>query len=192
MGMFDTIFCEHELPLPKEAGELKNPPDWKKWEFQTKSVVSQDESMFLGGFGETYTIEEDGQLYKEVVERELKEDENGKPEIVERNEGIEKQFYTGEMLFYNAHMEEKYDYWIEFLALFWKGDLKEISLSKWEKNANSDRLRMQDELKEAVDKAFKKKKPSVLRKPVRFFCFLFRWALGALVKLTWRLERWLS
>ena len=89
-------------------------------------------------------------------------------------------------------MEEKYDYWIEFLALFWKGDLREISLSKWEKNDNSRRIEIQKELKEAVDKAFKKKKSSILRRPVRFFCFLLRWTLGVLVKLTWRLERWLS
>ena len=146
MGMYDTVLCEYELPLPDEVKELKNPPDWKKWEFQTKSIVAED-SFFLGGFGDTYTIEDDGQLYKEIIEREVVEQEDGQSELIEKDRGIEKQFFTGEIRFYNLHMEEKHDYWIEFLALFWKGELKEISLGKWENTEIPKESKYKRELK---------------------------------------------
>ena len=191
MGMYDTVLCEYELPLPDEVKELKNPPDWKKWEFQTKSIVAED-SFFLGGFGDTYTIEDDGQLYKEIIEREVVEQEDGQSELIEKDRGIEKQFFTGEIRFYNLHMEEKHDYWIEFLALFWKGELKEISLGEWEKHGNTQRIEVQERVKEAVKKASQKKEPSFLGKFVRLVCYMCRWVLNLFTSLTWKIERWFS
>ena len=66
MGMFDSVICEYPLPLPDEAKELKSPPNWDKVEFQTKSIAP-DGSAGMGGFMEAYTIEDDGQIYKDVL-----------------------------------------------------------------------------------------------------------------------------
>ena len=66
--MFDFIKCEYPLPLPEEASNLNAPPDWKKIEFQTESFNRTLES---------YTIEEDGSIYKDITKRILQENSKG-------------------------------------------------------------------------------------------------------------------
>ena len=137
MGMFDYVKCDYPLPLPDEALELKSPPKWEEVEFQTKS---------LGSMLDTYTIEEDGQIYKELVDREVISDEKGVLTLDETSNGIERVETTGEIDFYALHMEKSHDYWIEFKALVWKGELKEIQLKEFKKEDNSTRLKSQAQI----------------------------------------------
>ena len=48
--------------------------------------------------------------------------------------GIEKIDWTGQLNFYFDFCTEEYDYWVEFKALVWKGDLKQIEVFLLEKN----------------------------------------------------------
>ena len=111
--MFDYIKCDYPLPLTEEIKRDLPKEDWPEVNFQTKS---------LGCFLENHSIEEDGQIYAERVRRELSENN----EVVEINEGIEKLDWSGELFFYFDFVKEEHDILIEFKALVWKGDLKEI------------------------------------------------------------------
>ena len=99
--MFDGVICEYELPLPKEMGELSE-IKWNEFEFQTKS---------LNNTLDRYTIEDDGQIYKEQTKQNWVDDEEhpntGYIEIVE--DGIEKSYFSGEIIFYTWIPEEEYD-----------------------------------------------------------------------------------
>jgi len=196
MGMFDTVICEYPLPLPEEAEGLESPPDWGKIEFQTKSIG--DGGDFWGGFMDSYTIEEDGQIYKDVLEREWGTDEEGRPLISEKSNGIEKVDYTGEIVLYAAHMEKKYDYWIEFRVLFWKGDLKEIDLNKWEKTDNSKRRESNKKLLVVAEGQRKRrsskwhKAGEFIKEPIRLFFYIIKFLIGVIIRLIWWLERGLK
>tara|TARA_Y100001938_G_scaffold140893_1_gene209809 strand:- start:1941 stop:2534 length:594 start_codon:yes stop_codon:yes gene_type:complete len=194
MGMFDTVICEYPLPLPDEAKELNSPPNWDKVLFQTKSI-GVDEGGFFGGVMDSYTIEDDGQFYKDVLERDWETDEYGNSFIEERNNGIEKVEFTGDLVFYTMHEEDEYDYWVEFSALFWKGELKEIKLKEWKREDNSSRLETHSKMKKALE-AQKKLKNSkeykikeFFKKPVRFVFDLVKFILGSFVRLIWWLEQ---
>jgi hypothetical protein len=186
MGMFDTVICEYPLPLPNEAKELKSPPNWDKVEFQTKS---------MGGFMEAYTIEDDGQIYKDVLERDYEIDEHGDSFIHEKNNGIEKVEFTGDLVFYTSHTEDEYDYWVEFSALFWKGELKEINLKEWKREDNSGRVEAREKMLEAVaeQKRIKNSKiykiKELFKKPVRAVFYVIKFILGLIVRAIWWLER---
>ena len=196
MGMFDSVICEYPLPLPDEAKELKSPPNWDKVEFQTKSIAPDGSGM--GGFMEAYTIEDDGQIYKDVLERDYEVDEEGFSFIHERNNGIEKVEFTGDLVFYTSHQEEEHDYWIEFSALFWKGELKEIKLKEWKREDNSERLKARDKMMDAMrrqrelknSKSYKIKE--ILKKPIRFVFYIIKFSLGLIVRAVWWLEKHLT
>jgi hypothetical protein len=189
MGMFDTVTCQYPLPLPEEANQLTNPPDWAAVEFQTKS---------LDCVLDIYSIEEDGQVYKEVVDREVIQSEDGTLTLNETQKGIERADFTGEVVFYHMHMESDYDYWAEFKALFWKGDLKEIELSKWDRQDNKQRI----EVLEKIQDHNQQQKNAERRwwygarqlyfKIIRLAMFLVRWPIGVIANLTWKIERWLT
>ena len=189
MGMFDYVYCEYPLPLPEEAKDFKDwngfkkgvitPLDWEKFEFQSRD---------FGRLLEKYTIEEDGQIYKEIIERELVEDGKGDVTMVERNGGIEKVTHTGEVYFYGMHMEEEYDYWIEFKALFWKGDLKEIHLEAWEKEDNKKRIQSQEKIFKKLKEA-QKKQFHWLQKLKLYYNFIVRFVAGCGIKLFWYFQR---
>jgi len=186
--MFDTVTCDYPLPLPEEVKDLKSPPDWASEKFQTKSF----DSVLTD-----YSIEEDGQMYRSLTVREIIED-NGKLKMVEKDEGIERVDFTGEVKFYTVHMEEGFDYFIEFITLFWKGDLKEISLSEWRKMDNSDRIKNLSAMEERLEER-ESKRNKWWYKPKQYFAvfvrvilFLVRWPIGYIARLTWKIERWLT
>jgi len=189
MSMFDTIICQYKLPLPEEAGQLVSPPDWSNVQFQTKSF---DCTL------DTYSIEEDGQIYKDVVVRELVKSKAGVLDIDERQEGIEKVEATLELRFYTIHMEDDFDYWVEFKALFWKGDLKEIELVEWNRRDNEERVKVLENVNAHIDKQFKEKKKWWYGSREKYFIlvrlvmFLVRWPIGLIANLTWRIEKWLT
>ena len=189
MGMFDGIVCEYELPLPEELGELSE-INWGEFEFQTKSLENTLDR---------YTIEDDGQIYREKTTQEIIEDEehpNGGYVKISEN-GIEKSFFTGELAFHTWIPQEEHDYYIEFKALFWKGDLKEIERTEWEKKDNLHRKEEEKKHEDLHEKLTRKAKEQSLFKKIKKTCvysttYCLRWLLGFLVKLTWKLERWLT
>jgi hypothetical protein len=189
MGMFDGIICEYELPLPEKLGELSE-IGWKELEFQTKS---------LNNTLSKYTIEEDGQIYEEKTKQRWVDDEahenGGYIQITE--DGIEKSYFTGELIFFSYLPCEKYDYFIEFMALFWKGELKEIKLEEWKQEENTQRIEEEkkfEEVRQRIEKQFKEQSlfKKIIKTCVHTVTYCIRWILGFLVKLTWKLDRWLT
>ena len=87
---------------------------------------------------------------------------------------------------------------MEYKALFWKGDLKELNLENVEEEDSSVRKKAQKKLNNYVSNLEKKKNKwwfpltNVLRKVVMFINFLIRWVLGKLVQLTWKVDRWIN
>jgi hypothetical protein len=185
----DCITCEHELPVPSEITDLiVVPVEWDEMEFHTYSFPTSPALSF-----DKYSISEDGQLYKEIVETELVR-KDGVISVEERSDGIERLDYTGEILFSGLHLDEDYDFFLEFKALFWKGDMKELELEEWEKSDNKARKETQKELQKLVEKQNKKghsmwKKILLPFYLVLSFIFgLLRWILGFIVKMTWKIE----
>ena len=191
--MFDYIECEYELPLPKftedEVEDLKG-VDWEEVEWQTKDFHN---AMIK------YTISEDGQLYENKVSRFWEEDE-GSPtgaKVSEVEDGIERIDHTGEIVFYGITLGKKWDHWLEFKALYWKGDLKELDCSEYKKEDNSERLKAQDQFDKALKKFGKREKSwwfpayKIYRLILISFLGAIRWCNGLVAKITWKIEKWL-
>jgi hypothetical protein len=189
--VIDTVTCEYALPISGGClAEIIDPPDWQEVDFQTDSFFTPQKGLFI----DNYTISEDGQLYKDIVEREVAENKDGFSEIKEKNNGIEKQDYTGEINLYGIHLEEEYDFYVTFRALFWKGDLKELLLDQCDKNSNEKRKESQRKLKEQLKKIQKEEKEqnvvlSFFKNILILFLFLIRWIFGSIVRFVWRIER---
>ena len=187
----DYIICEHKLPIPEEVSNLMvNPVDWDEFEFHTYSFAASSDPWSF----DKYTISSDGQLYKEIIKKELAENDAGKLDVIESYDGIERQEYTGSLTFSALHLDKEYDFYLEFEGLFWKGDMKEIELLEWEKADNSQRKEMQKSLKDAI-KESKAENNSILRKiknwiyaPLSFILGLIRYVLGFIVKITWKIQ----
>ena len=129
MGMINTLICERALPLPplvaEDAdGDFKDVV-WDEHTFYTASFFDIQDSVITPAI---YTITEDGQFYKEVSEVEFGVDENGELITKEKNKGIEKQEFTGEVHFGSEILGKDKDHSIDFKALFYKGDLNQIDL----------------------------------------------------------------
>ena len=183
--MFDYLKCEYPLPLTDEIKEQFPDENWAEINFQTKS---------LDCYLENYTIEDDGQIYAERKDRFI--DEKG--QMQEKELGIEKIDWTGQLNFYFDFCTEEYDYWVEFKALVWKGDLKQIEVFDFHKKDSKARLETHEKFKEAAEKT-RIKQSKWWWKSFKFWCalvrlplFVLRWVLGLIVKFTWKLERWLT
>ncbi|MAF24928.1 hypothetical protein CL634_05065 [bacterium] len=188
----DVLSCEYELPFPEEASLLEDPPDWEEFDFQTFSFKDYLSDPFLF---DKYTISEDGQLYKDIMEREFVRRDDGTLDLEEKEAGIERQDYTGEIKFVGMHMEKEHDFFMEFSALFWKGELKEMNLEEWNKESSEKRIKMQEELTGKTSEAFRRKENIFLKvyKDIILAVFrLIRWSIGLTLKVTWRLEGWLT
>ena len=96
--MFDYIECSYPLPITDEIKNELGKQEWDKIKFKTKS--------FHDSFCENYSIEDDGQIYKEIIDRYLVEGEDGQVELKEKNLGIEKIDWTGEVSFYYDFFRE--------------------------------------------------------------------------------------
>jgi hypothetical protein len=140
----NKVICEYPLPIPvdklnEEGCEDFKDIKWDEFEFFTSSFFDYD---IYAGEPEfpTYTISEDGQFYKESD-----------------SEGVELQEFTGQIFFGSQIFGEKIDYDISFVALFYKGELKEVDLNKWEKESNKKRKKLQQSFVDEVAKLAKKK-----------------------------------
>ena len=178
MSMFDIVTVDYPLPVEGVEGKMESPPKWNEIEYQSLSL---DCTM------QKYTIEEDGQLYKEGIERELVEGKDGSVEIKERELGISKQEFTGELRFYCMHLEGEKDFFPEFLALFWKGELKEITLENLQIEDSAKRELAAEKMMEEVERQFTE--PNLYTKTIRHLTHPIRWVLGLLIKICWKIER---
>jgi hypothetical protein len=143
-----------------------------------------------------YEVTEDGQIYENKVERELVEDES-KVSVKEVEMGIEKMEHSGEIVFYSLVLGKKFDYWFEFSALFWKGDLREINLLEYKREDNKIRLEGEENVNKMLKAHSKKLKKwwfpvyKLYRDCLSFLMGAIRWLIGLIAKLTWKIERWL-
>ncbi len=183
---FNFVRCDYKLPLPAKLGECSE-LKWDEQEFKTLS--------FAGSFFNEYSITDQGVLYKETVDRdwEIYREDPEAVDFKEKSRQIERQDYTGEIIFSLVHLGKTNDYFIEFVALFFKGELKEIRLEAWEEADNSDRLKIDQEIKtyEEVAKSRNKyltKFYSFYYSAVFSFFFVIRFSLGLLFKISWTLE----
>lgn len=150
-----TIICEHELNIPTDKLEeddelLFSLVKWDELEFHCFSNGIEIEDAYLGiTEPEKFTISEDGLLYKHIVKEKYSE-ENDELKLEYIEDGIEREEFTGEVIFGTLFQGKKHDYWIEFKALLWKGDMKEVSLTNYEKNSNKPRLEAKERIMEAL------------------------------------------
>ena len=182
--MFDTIKCEYELPLPENLAECSG-IDWKEVEFQTKA--------FGGGWGgalDSYSIEEDGQLYLNKVIRAITEEG-----LTETPDGVERQDYTGELEFYTLILKEEKDYWVEFKVIYYKGDLKEIALTEWKPQENRERKTQAEKFSKMV-KYWKEKEKKWWFKFYKIYLFfvkgifsVVRWTGESIIRVAIWIER---
>jgi hypothetical protein len=186
MSLFDYIKSEYKLPIPQEVLEDLSNTDWEEVEFQTKSLDS-------GGTLDNYEISIDGSIYIETFK--VKE---GGGLLDKVRTGIEKIDYTGELIFYTDLLSKDWDYWIEFKALFYKGELKEIELNELEKNDPAERLKMEKMIKKNFSEFLEQRNSwwykvfYVVTLPLRLLLAIIKFILSSLVGLTMRIERWLS
>jgi len=133
MGILNHVKCDYPLPLPEEVNEHLELQllDWSEVEFFTSS----DNWSVL----DNYEIEEDGVLYVRKKNSTINED--GSIGVIDS--GLEESDFTGELLFWYAHEGKSLDYIVEFKALFWKGNLKEIECSDWKKENNANRKKLE-------------------------------------------------
>jgi len=180
--MFNSLICEHKLPVEEPEQKMENRPDWSEFDFQTKSFMHFDFDGESDFFYDKFIITEDGQLYKQ-----------GEDQSIERID------FTGEVDFFGQHLDKDNDFWLEFKAVFWKGDLKEMDLLKWESSDNKVRLSSQKKLMNFIKHAKDRREKwwwRLIYIPylyvVTWVLNIFRYVLSLLMRLSLIIERWIT
>ena len=187
--MFDYLKCEYPLETPELLAE--------DGDFSFENLEFQTYSFFPPSMNE-YEITDDGQLYKWEIDMFMKKNSDGFFEMQEDKKNLTKEDYTGELLFSALYLSKKFDYFLSYKALFWKGDLKEVNLEESSKEDNSHRREMQEALSCKVSEAQNKKYKwwfplsEFFRKTIRLITFSVRWFFGWVFKATWKIDRWIS
>lgn len=169
MGMFDTISVSDALPFTAEMKELGL--DINNYQFQTKSLDSLMDSYIIQG----------GKLFIQKYKNEhwIEGDKNAKKFTdrfgrIEREEPyLEPVLHHGEIYFYDykESVQNKWDCWVEFKAVFTSGVVDRYELVEFRKTDNTERLESQkkylEEIKEQENKWYNKY--FLYTKPVRWF-----------------------
>jgi hypothetical protein len=193
-GLYDSVRCEYSLPLPDDVDQNEM-PDWSEFDFQSQSFISScsDESDLFEI--NSFNIDEEGEIYRDIVERNYNETEEGMIDFEEVHKGIEKVDHSGEVCLVGFHSYENNDYFMEFKMLFWKGELKETELLTWKKQDNTERVKAQEEMKERFKKALDKKNTGfrgVWNKIIKFPFLIVKCLISLTLSTVIRVERWLS
>jgi hypothetical protein len=144
-----------------------------------------------------YEISEDGQLYRWSIDRVV-ELENSELKVKEEKRELERLDHTGEVLFSTVHMTDDKDYFIDYKVLFWKGDLREVSLENIDIESNRKRILAQEQLSSYVSKLNDRRDRwwyffyKIIKGLIRSINFSIRWVLGWLIKLTWKIDGWMA
>lgn len=187
--LFDFIRSDYLLPSPKvfPAGA----------DFDLTKVNFHTYSFPFPGMHE-YEIIDDGQLYKWETNKEIKQTKFGLEIKDEGGRSLSKQDFTGEVFFLGALLGEEVDLYLSYRALFWKGELKEVSLEKSEEEDNKERKSLQEKTKKKID-LFRKRQESWKGDVVTWYIFsvrfvlsIFRWMLDLGFNFLWKLEKWLT
>ena len=137
MGMYDSLDCKYPLPLPNDCMEMKGIDFCKDLRFQTKD--------FECGL-ELYEIREDGTIWRFEFETIIDEEkttssEQGKIYKRVNERWVQLQYFSDTISFYDYYQSNKFDndYWVEYNAVFDKGQLKTIELIRFEPSDNTRR-----------------------------------------------------
>lgn len=160
MKLFSNLICEYLLPVPFEKFTEEEKKDFEniKWDeviFQTHSFL--DEDAFFRNILITYTITDDGFLYKGEAEWVSYEDKAGEIKYKEKDKGIKKQDLTGELYFVTQIFGEKNDYVLTFKVIFYKGELEELTFEDKTVMSNEKRKEFLKKMQESVLKNLKDK-----------------------------------
>ena len=109
MESFDFLICEYPLPLP-DVQELKA-VEWDEFIFVADKVNPRASET------EEYQVADNGFLYRKTIAN----NETGSYKINQHE-------ITREISFFGAVKGKDCDYALEFLSLFYKGELKELKL----------------------------------------------------------------
>jgi len=195
--MINSLICEYPLPLPPsvvDGHEDFKDVVWDEHTFYTSSFFDMEGIMGSS----TYTITSDGQFYKESIETEVAVDENGKLYSKEKNKGIEKQDFTGLIFFGSEILGEDKDHSIDFKALFYKGELKELDLEEYKEHSNEKRKAAMAEISEHFKKETDRQSSlgyMILLpfKRVAFFVIaMIKWVMFRLFNLLIKMESWIT
>ena len=149
-------------------------------------------------FSSYFTVTEDGQLYKNKTEVKLKQSPNGEIVRDEIDAGIERMDFTGEIYFGTEFFGKDYDYAITFMVLFYKGDLKELELEKWDKKSNEKRKEAQENLRREFEKINNNKKKYwyqtafVIKLIISRILDLVGWVFLSIVRILSSLRGWVN
>lgn len=194
--MLSKIICEKELPIPwdtipEEERKTFTDTKWDERDFYTGSIF--DYEIEADSYA-IYTISEDGQFYKNLIKIEVKEDKSGQLITEERDMGIEKQDFTGLVLFGTEILSKDKDHSIDFKALFYKGELKELELEKYKTHSNKERKAAAAKVSEHFRKEAERQrslKYKICRPLKKVACFIIstlKWVLHKTFGLLLRIE----
>ena len=196
----NTLVCEHTLPVPfddfteVERGDFKD-VQWNELAFYTSSFFDglfEEELSVL-----SYIISEDGLFYKSKTEIELSQNDKGEVEAKEKDGGLERLDFTGEIFFGTEFFGKNHDYMMTFRALFYKGDLKELDLEEWQKRPNDKRKKAEESLRDIFRKENKKANKRTHKMFRLFRLAIFKlvgvasWCFLNLFKLFNSIQRWI-
>lgn len=140
--MFDNISISDALPFSQEMKDLGLDLNNHNW--QTKDLDNCLNQYFIQGsrlFDQRYKI-------NEFVD--------GEPMGYFKREEpyLAPVYHHGEIYFYDfiRDVQDKWDCWVEFKAIFTNGDLDRYELVKFEKTDNAERKQRQKEWQEQIDR----------------------------------------
>ena len=137
---------------------------------------------------DVYTLEDDGQIYSQTTEW-ITYGEQGTDAV---DGPIKKYEKTAEINFYNIILGEHFDHWLEFKAVIFKGELKELNLVEYKKEDNQQRVEYVERMNKEIAKSKKRGRIySFYRLLVTKFFGVLRFLVGVFVNITWKIERWL-
>ena len=195
--MINNLICEHPLPLPSSITDKHEDFKdivWDEHTFYTSSFFSMEEI----GSVSTYTITSDGQFYRESTETEVEMDEDGSLYPKERNKGIEKQDFTGLISFGTEILGKDQDHSIDFKALFYKGELKELELEEHKSHSNEKRKAAVVEISEHFKRETERQNSlrykifSPFKKFAFFTIAIIKWVMHKIFSFLTKMEFWIA
>ena len=145
MGMYDTLICETKVKFPK----IKDPMELKDVNFNSRVYQTKSLASALNH----YSIGNDKKL-RIVL---------GHDDVFNKDFTCEMDDFFGDIHFYEfissqEMPENRFDYWIEFVAKVVGGNVKSIRLAKFQAtdNTESKKIRLEQERKLDAYLAFRK------------------------------------
>lgn len=168
------LTCEKPLPIPREILDSFPERKWNEVDFIFFSYF------FYGDDLDKYEISEDGSIYQRG--------ESGE---------ITKKEITNELNFSTLLIGEEYDFFLSFKALFFKGELKELSLNEFKKTENRERKERDKKNIERISTAMKQTQKTYYKIFILYrglIMWIFKWifrAFDLFGNVLTRVGRWL-